>query len=343
MFGIYGMFASDMAIDLGTANTLVYVKGKGIVVNEPSIVAFRTEPKRQVLAVGHEAKVMLGRTPGKIQTIRPLKDGVIADFEVAEEMIKAFIRKAHKRAAFAPPLVIICVPSGATPVERRAIKESALKAGARRVYLIEEPIAAAIGAGLPIDEPAGSMVVDIGGGTTEVAVISMADVVYADSTRVGGDKMDEAIINYMRRHHNLLIGDATAERIKVEFGVAMVNEGDSDGDIIEIRGRDLVNGVPKEIEISQAQIAEALRDPVFQIVEALKLALESTPPELGGDIVERGIIMTGGGALLTNLDAVIRRETGLPVTVAEEPLSCVAVGTGLALERLNTLRDLLTE
>ncbi len=341
MFGIYGMFASDMAIDLGTANTLVYVKGKGIVVNEPSIVAFKTEPRRQVLAVGHEAKVMLGRTPGKIQTIRPLKDGVIADFEVAEEMIKAFIRKAHKRAAFAPPLVIICVPSGATPVERRAIRESALKAGARRVYLIEEPIAAAIGAGLPIDEPAGSMVCDIGGGTTEVAVISMADVVYADSTRVGGDKMDEAIINYMRRQHGMLIGDATAERIKVEFGTAMVEDGD--GDVIEIRGRDLVNGVPKEIEVTQAQIAEALRDPVSQIVDAIKIALETTPPELGGDIVERGIILTGGGALLTNLDAVIRRETGLPVTVAEDPLSCVAVGTGLALERLNTLRDLLTE
>ena len=221
MFGIYGMFSSDMAIDLGTANTLVYVKGKGVVVNEPSIVAYRMEPRRQVVSVGAEAKVLLGRTPGKIQTIRPMKDGVIADFEVAEEMIKFFIKKAHRRAAFAPPLVIICVPSGATPVERRAIKDSALRAGARRVYLIEEPIAAAIGAGLPIDEPTGSMVVDIGGGTTEVAVISMAEVVYADSTRVGGDKMDEALINYMRRRFNLLIGEATAERIKTEFGTAM--------------------------------------------------------------------------------------------------------------------------
>ena len=342
MFGLSNMFSSDMAIDLGTANTLVYVKRKGIVVNEPSIVAFRTEPRRQVVAVGHEAKIMLGRTPGRMQTIRPLKDGVIADFEVAEEMIKAFIRKAHGGAMFSPPLVIICVPSGATAVERRAIKDSALRAGARRVYLIEEPIAAALGAGLPIDEPAGSMVVDIGGGTTEVAVISMADVVYADSTRVGGDKMDEAIINYMRRQHSLLIGEATAERIKKEFGTA-VTPDDGQGDIIEVRGRDLVDGVPKEIEISQANIAEALNDPVYAIIEAIKVALEATPPELGGDIVERGIMMTGGGALLTNLDAAIRNETGLPVTIAEEPLSCVAIGTGMALEQFKTLREVLSE
>ncbi|MEL6317435.1 MAG: rod shape-determining protein [Pseudomonadota bacterium] len=342
MFGIYGMFSSDMAIDLGTANTLVYVKGRGIVVNEPSIVAFRTEPRRHVVAVGSDAKVMLGRTPGRMQTIRPLKDGVIADFEVAEEMIKAFIRKAHRRAAFAPPLVIICVPSGATPVERRAIRDSALRAGARRVYLIEEPIAAALGAGLPIDEPSGSMIVDIGGGTTEVAVISMADVVYADSTRVGGDKMDEALINYMRRHHSLLIGEATAERIKKEYGTAMAPE-DGVGETLEIRGRDLVDGVPKEIEITQANLAEALSDPVFAIIDSIKVALEATPPELGADIVEKGIMMTGGGALLTDLDAAIRRETGLPVTIAEEPLSCVAIGTGMALEQLNTLREVLSD
>ncbi|MBX2856430.1 MAG: rod shape-determining protein [Rhodobacteraceae bacterium] len=342
MFGIYGMFSSDMAIDLGTANTLVYVKGKGVVVNEPSIVAYRMEPRRQVVAVGHEAKVLLGRTPGKIQTIRPLKDGVIADFEVAEEMIKAFIKKAHRRAAFAPPLVIICVPTGATPVERRAIKDSALRAGARRVLLIEEPIAAAIGAGLPIDEPTGSMVVDIGGGTTEVAVISMAEVVYADSTRVGGDKMDEALINYMRRRHNMLIGEATAERIKKEFGTAMIPE-DGIGEIIEIRGRDLVDHVPKEIEINQAHIAEALAEPVAAIIQAVRNALETTPPELGADIVENGIMMTGGGALLSHLDAAIRLQTGLPVTVAEDPLTCVALGTGMALEQLNTLREVLSE
>ncbi|MEM9724273.1 MAG: rod shape-determining protein [Pseudomonadota bacterium] len=342
MFGIYAMFSSDMAIDLGTANTLVYVKGRGIVVNEPSIVAFRTDPRREVIAVGHEAKIMLGRTPGKMQTIRPLKDGVIADFEVAEEMIKAFIRKAHRRAAFAPPLVIICVPSGATPVERRAIKDSALRAGARRVYLIEEPIAAALGAGLPIEDPTASMVVDIGGGTTEVAVISLADVVYADSTRVGGDKMDEALINYMRRQHSLLIGEATAERIKKQFGTA-VTPSDGKGETLEIRGRDLVDGVPKEIEIHQGHVASALHDPVFAIIDAIKLALEATPPELGGDIVDKGIMMTGGGALLAGLDEAIRKETGLPVTIAEEPLSCVAIGTGMALEQLSTLRGLLMD
>lgn len=342
MFGIYGMLSSDMAIDLGTANTLVYVKGKGVVVNEPSIVAVRTQPRREIMAVGREAKIMLGRTPGRIQTIRPLKDGVIADFEVAEEMIKAFIKKANKRASFAPPLVIICVPSGATPVERRAIRESALKAGARRVYLIEEPIAAAIGAGLPIDAPTASMVVDIGGGTTEVAVITMGDVVFADSTRVGGDKMDEAIINYLRRRKNLLVGEATAERIKMEFGVAMAPD-DGEGEIVEIRGRDLLRGVPTEIEITQAEIAEALHDPVHIIIESIKTALEATPPDLGGDIVENGIILTGGGSLLKDLDKKIRKETGLPVTIAEDPLSCVALGTGMALEQLNALRGVLSD
>ncbi|MCI4661415.1 MAG: rod shape-determining protein [Neomegalonema sp.] len=342
MFGIYGMFSTDIAIDLGTANTLVYVKGKGVVVNEPSIVAFKTEPRRQILAVGAEAKAMHGRTPGKIQTIRPMKDGVIADFEVAEEMIKAFVKKAHRRASFAPPLIIICVPTGATPVERRAIRESAMKAGARKVYLIEEPIAAAIGAGMSISEPTGSMVVDIGGGTTEVAVISMTDVVYADSARVGGDRMDEAIVSYMRRAKQLLIGEVTAEKIKMEFGTAMPPEVGA-GQTREVRGRDLVTGVPKEITITEREIAEALEDPVEAIIEAVRVALESTPPELAADIVEKGIMMTGGGALLRNLDVAIRQKTNLPVTIAEDPLSCVALGTGMALEQLNTLRDVLSE
>jgi rod shape-determining protein MreB len=342
MFGVSSFFSSDMAIDLGTANTLVYVKGKGIVVNEPSIVAFRTLPRRQVVAVGRDAKVMLGRTPGKIQTIRPLKDGVIADFEVAEEMIKAFIRKAHRGVSLAPPLVVICVPSGATPAERRVIKDSALRAGARRVYLIDEPIAAALGAGLAIDEPTGSMIVDIGGGTTEVAMISMADVVYADSTRVGGDRMDEAITNYMRRKHSLLIGEATAERLKMAFGIAVPPE-DGHGVQFDVRGRDLVDGVPKAIKIHQSDLTDALHDPVMAIINAIKAALEATPPELGGDIVDKGIVMTGGGALLAGMDAAIRRATGLPVIVAEEPLSCVAIGTGMALEQRNALRAVLSD
>ena len=340
--GLLGMFSADMAIDLGTANTLVYVKGRGIVLNEPSVVAIIEKGgKKQVLAVGEEAKMMLGRTPGNIQAIRPMRDGVIADFEIAEEMIKHFIRKVHNRRSFANPQIIVCVPSGSTAVERRAIQESALSAGARRVYLIEEPMAAAIGAGLPVTEPTGSMVVDIGGGTTEVAVLSLGGIVYARSVRVGGDKMDEAIIAYIRSHHNLLVGEASAERIKKEVGSAAI-PADGDGMTIEIKGRDLMNGVPKEIAIGQKQIAESLAEPVGAIVEAVKVALEATPPELAADIVDKGIVLTGGGALLTNLDQVLRDETGLPVSIADDALSCVALGTGKALEHIRTMKHVLS-
>ncbi|MCJ9427465.1 rod shape-determining protein [Kordiimonas marina] len=328
---LLGMFSSDMAIDLGTANTLVYVKGRGIVLNEPSVVAIKSEHGRdRVLAVGDEAKLMLGRTPSGIQAIRPLRDGVIADFHVAEQMIKHFIQKVHNRS-FASPQVVVCVPSGSTAVERKAIQESAEQAGARKVYLIDEPMAAAIGAGLPVTEPQGSMVVDIGGGTTEVAVLSLSGIVFATSVRVGGDKMDEALIAYIRRNHNLLIGEATAERIKKEIGTALAPE-DGVGATMTIKGRDLMNGVPKELEINQLQVAEALSEPVSQIVEGVKVALEQTAPELAADIVDRGVVLTGGGGLLSDLDTVIRRATGLPVTVAEEPLTCVALGTGRALE-----------
>ena len=338
---LLGLLSADMGIDLGTANTLVYVKGRGIVLNEPSVVAIASSRgKRHVLAVGDEAKLMLGRTPGNIQAIRPLRDGVIADFEVAEEMIKHFIRKVHNRRSFANPQIIICVPSGSTAVERRAIQESAESAGARRVFLIEEPMAAAIGAGLPVTEPTGSMVVDIGGGTTEVAVLSLGGIVYSRSVRVGGDKLDEAIINYIRRYHNLLIGEATAERIKKEIGSASPPE-DGEGRVTEIKGRDLMNGVPKEIIISERQIAESLAEPVSAILEAVKVALENTAPELAADIVDKGIVLTGGGALLRNLDLVLRHATGLPVSVAEDPLSCVALGTGRALEEMKTLKNLL--
>jgi len=340
-YNLLGLLSADMGIDLGTANTLVYVKGRGIVLNEPSVVAIaQSKGKRQVLAVGDEAKLMLGRTPGNIQAIRPLRDGVIADFEVAEEMIKHFIRKVHNRRSFANPQIIICVPSGSTAVERRAIQESAESAGARRVFLIEEPMAAAIGAGLPVTEPTGSMVVDIGGGTTEVAVLSLGGIVYSRSVRVGGDKLDEAIINYIRRYHNLLIGESTAERIKKEIGSACPPE-DGEGRTTEIKGRDLMNGVPKEIIITERQVAESLAEPVSAILEAVKVALENTAPELAADIVDKGIVLTGGGALLRNLDLVLRHATGLPVSVAEDPLSCVALGTGRALEEMNTLKSLL--
>jgi rod shape-determining protein MreB len=338
---LLGLLSADMAIDLGTANTLVYVKGKGIVLDEPSVVAITNHRgRKQVLAVGEEAKQMVGRTPGNIEAIRPLRDGVIADFEVAEEMIKHFIRKVHNRRGFASPRVIICVPSGSTAVERRAIQESAESAGARRVFLIEEPMAAAIGAGLPVTEPTGSMVVDIGGGTTEVAVLSLGGIVYARSIRVGGNKMDEAIISYIRRNHNLLIGEGTAERIKKEIGSACLPE-DGNGPVVEIKGRDLMNGVPKEIVISQRQIAESLAEPLSAIIEAVKVALEHTAPELSADIVDKGIVLTGGGALLGNLDFVLRHATGLPVSLAEEPLTCVALGTGRCLEELKTLRHVL--
>ena len=337
-----GWLSADMAIDLGTANTLVYVKGKGVVLNEPSVVAIEEyRGKKQVLAVGNEAKLMLGRTPGNISAIRPLRDGVIADFEIAEEMIKYFIRKVHNRRTFASPLVIVCVPSGSTAVERRAIQESAEAAGARKVWLIEEPMAAAIGANLPVTEPTGSMVVDIGGGTTEVAVLSLGGIVYARSVRVGGDKMDSAIISYIRRNHNLLVGEGSSERIKKEIGSACPPEN-GEGRTIEIKGRDLMNGVPKEIIITERQVAESLSEPVSQIVEAVKVALEHTAPELAADIVDKGIVLTGGGALLANLDQVLRNATGLPVSIAEDPLACVVKGTGRALEEISKLRTILS-
>lgn len=338
---LFGFMSNDMAIDLGTANTLVYVRDRGIVLNEPSVVAISTAGgKKQVLAVGNEAKLMLGRTPGNIVAIRPLRDGVIADFEVTEAMIKHFIRKVHNRRSFVSPKMVICVPSGSTAVEQRAIIDSAQSAGASEVGLIEEPMAAAIGAGLPVTEPTGSMVVDIGGGTTEVAVISLGGVVYAKSVRVGGDKMDEAIIAYIRRVHNLLIGETTAERIKKEIGSACL-PADGEGRGLEIRGRDLMNGVPKEIVVTERQMAESLAEPVGQIIEAVKVALEHTPPELASDIVDKGIVMTGGGSLLANLDLVLRHATGLAVTIADDPLSCVALGTGHALEEIKTMRNVL--
>ena len=342
MFGrLLGMFSNDMAIDLGTANTLVYVKGRGIVLNEPSVVAIaHVKGRKQVLAVGDEAKMMLGRTPGNIQAIRPLRDGVIADFDVAEEMIKHFIRKVHNHRFGASPQVIVCVPSGSTAVERRAIQESAEAAGARRVFMIEEPMAAAIGAGLPVTEPTGSMIVDIGGGTTEVAVLSLGGIVYARSVRVGGDKMDEAIISYIRRNFNLLVGESSAERIKKEIGTACAPE-DGEGRTMEIKGRDLMNGVPKELVISQRQIAEALAEPVSAIIEGVKTALEHTAPELAADIVDKGLVLTGGGALLGNLDFVLRHATGLPTSIADDALSCVALGTGRCLEEMRTLKDVL--
>lgn len=338
---LLGYLSADMAIDLGTANTLVYVKGRGIVLNEPSVVAIASRNGRQqVLAVGEEAKMMVGRTPGGIQAIRPLRDGVIADFETAQEMIKHFIRKVHNRRSFAAPQIIICVPSGSTPVERRAIQDAAESAGGRRVFLIEEPMAAAIGAGMPVTEPTGSMVVDIGGGTTEVAVLSLGGIVYATSVRVGGDKMDESVINYIRRNHNLLIGEATAEKIKKEIGSAQVTP-ESEQITMSIKGRSLINGVPKEIQVNQKQIAEALTEVVYAISEGVKTALESTAPELSADIVDRGIVLTGGGSLLRNLDRVISLSTGVPVFLAENPLNCVVLGTGRALEEMEHLRSVL--
>lgn len=335
-------FSDDIAIDLGTANTLIYVKGKGIVLNEPSVVAIEEyRGKKQVLAVGNEAKLMLGRTPGNIHAIRPLRDGVIADFEIAEEMIKYFIRKVNNRRTFASPMVVVCVPSGSTAVERRAIQESAAAAGASKVWLIEEPMAAAIGASLPVTEPTGSMVVDIGGGTTEVAVMSLSGIVYSRSARVGGDKMDSAIISYIRRNHNLLVGEGSAEKIKKEIGSACPPEK-GEGRTVEIKGRDLMNGVPKEIVITERQVAESLAEPVAQIVEAVKVALENTAPELAADIVDKGIVLTGGGALLSNLDQVLRNATGLPVSIAEEPLACVVKGTGRAIDDFKKFKGILS-
>ena len=341
---IIGVLSADMAIDLGTANTLVYVKDAGIVLNQPSVVAVidNSTKGKQVIAVGHEAREMLGRTPGNIEAIRPLKDGVIADFEVAEEMIKHFIRKVHNRRAFVSPQIVICVPHGSTAVERRAIQESAESAGARKVFLIEEPMAAAIGAGLPVTEPTGSMIVDIGGGTTEVAVLSLGGIVYARSVRVGGDHMDDALIGYMRRHHNLLIGEASAEKLKREIGTACPPES-GDGKSMEIKGRDLINGVPKEVILTERQVAESLSEPVGGIIDAVKTALENTAPELAADIVDKGIVLTGGGALLHCLDTLIEQSTGIPTTVAEDPLTCVARGGGIALGLMDKDFDLFAD
>ena len=331
---IFKFGSQNMAIDLGTANTLVYVQDRGIVLNEPSVVAIETiNGIKRVKAVGDDAKLMMGKTPDNIEAIRPLRDGVIADIEIAEEMIKHFIRKVtgKRTSMFSPPEIVICVPSGSTSVERRAIRDAASNAGASEVYLILEPMAAAIGADMPVTEPVGSMVVDIGGGTTEVAVLSLRGLAYTTSVRTGGDKMDEAIVSYVRRHHNLLNGDATAERIKKEYGIATVPE-DGVGEQITIKGRDLVNGVPKEITINQANIAEALSEPIGAIVEGVRIALENTAPELAADIVDQGIVLTGGGALIQGLDDHLKEETGLPVSIAEDPLSCVAMGTGRAME-----------
>ncbi len=334
VFGNLFKFRSqDMAIDLGTANTVVYVRGQGIVLNEPSVVAIETiNGVKKVKAVGDDAKMMMGKTPDSIEAIRPLRDGVIADIDVAEQMIKHFIEKVHgKKKLFSYPEIVICVPSGSTSVERRAIRDAASNAGASQVFLIEEPMAAAIGADMPVTEPIGSMVVDVGGGTTEVAVLSLRGLAYTTSVRTGGDKMDEAIVSYVRRHHNLLIGETTAERIKKDFGVAQAPV-DGVGHTIHIKGRDLVNGVPKEISINQGQIAEALSEPIGTIIEGVRIALENTAPELAADIVDQGIVLTGGGALISGLDAALSDETGLPVTVAEDPLACVAIGTGRAME-----------
>ena len=334
---MFGFFSSDLAIDLGTANTLVYVKGKGIVLNEPSVVAVQKDVRGQnrVLAVGQEAKGMLGRTPGNIQAIRPMKDGVIADFDVTEAMLKYFIRKAHNRRALVHPRIVICIPFGITEVEKRAVKESAQAAGARDVFMIQEPMAAAIGAGLPVTEPQGNLIVDIGGGTTEVGVISLGGIVFSKSIRVAGDKMDEAIIAYIRRKHNLLIGERTAELIKINLGCAFPLD---ESRTMDVKGRDLIHGIPKTICITSEETMEALAEPVAAIVETVKITLEKTPPELAADIIDKGIILAGGGALLTNLDLLLREETGLPVIVAPDPLYCVALGSGQALDSIDLLK-----
>ena len=329
-----------MAIDLGTANTLVVLKGQGVVLNEPSVVAIAENAgKRTVIAVGDEAKTMLGRTPGNISAIRPLRDGVIADFIVTEEMIKHFIKKVHKNKTFANPRILICVPTGSTPVERKAIQDSALAAGARRVQLIEEPIAAAIGAGLPISEATGSMVVDIGGGTTEIAVMSLGGLVYSRSLRVAGDAMDTALVNYMRKEYNLMIGDSTAEKIKKEIGTAIP----SNSNTYAVKGRDLRSGTPKEVNITEEDTAEALNDILKEMVNGIKDALENTPPELSADLVDMGLTLTGGGALLKNIDKRFSKETGLPVFIADDPLACVAIGTGKALDQEETFSTMLSE
>jgi rod shape-determining protein MreB len=340
---ILGWFSNDLAIDLGTANTLVYVKGKGIVLSEPSVVAVRKndrDHRTRVLAVGRDAKMMLGRTPGNIVAIRPMKDGVIADFEITEAMLRHFIRKVHNRRSLIRPRIIICVPSGITPVEKRAVRESAESAGAREVYLIEEPMAAAIGAGLPITEPICNMVVDIGGGTSEVAVISLAGIVYSKSVRMGGDKMDEAILQYVKRTYNLLIGERTSEIIKTTIGNAYPG---SEVESMDVKGRDLVTGIPKIINVNSDEIRQAIQEQIDSIVAAVKTALEQTPPELAADIVDRGIYLTGGGALLKNLDTLLHQETGLPIKIADDPLSTVVMGSGKALDNLNILKEVMVD
>lgn len=334
----YGLFSADMAIDLGTSNTLIYVKGKGIVINEPSVVAVQKDNRggKKVLAVGREAKDMLGRTPGSVSAVRPIRDGVIADFEVTEAMLRHFILKATNRKTFMKPRIIICVPYGITEVEKRAVKESAESAGAREVYLIEEPMAAAIGAGLPVTEPSGNMIVDFGGGTTEVAVISLSGIVYSKSIRVGGDKLDEAIHQYVKRRYNLLIGERSAEQLKIEIGTAYPS---AEVMKMEVKGRDLVAGVPKNVEITSEELREAMSEPIQAVMEAVRTALERTPPELASDIVDRGIVLAGGGALLRNLDVLLREETKLPVVVANDPMTAVVLGSGRALDQLDLLRE----
>jgi len=335
---ILGAISNDLAIDLGTANTLVYVKGKGIVLDEPSVVAVHRDSRgtKKILAVGTDAKKMLGKTPGNIVAIRPMKDGVIADFEITEAMLRHFILRVHNRRTFVRPRIIISIPSGITPVERRAVKETAESAGAREVYLIEEPMAAAIGAGLPITEPVSSMVVDIGGGTTEVAVISLAGVVYSKSVRVAGDRIDKSIVQYIKRKYSLLIGERTGEMIKTTIGCAYP---ENELKTVEVKGRDLISGIPKIVEITSEEVMEAMAEPVSVIINAVRDALENAPPELAGDIVDRGIVLAGGGALLRNLDVLLREETGLPITIADDPLSAVARGAGKALDELDILRE----
>ncbi|WZL78494.1 rod shape-determining protein [Eubacteriales bacterium mix99] len=332
--GLFNIFSRELGIDLGTANTLVQVKGKGIVIREPSVVAIRSDTK-QVLAVGEEAKRMIGRTPGNIVAIRPMKDGVIADFDITQEMLQYFIRKAIPRSLPFHPRVVVCVPSGVTEVEKRAVDEATRSAGAKDAYLVEEPMAAAIGAGLPVQEPTGSMVVDIGGGTCEVAIISLGGIVTSRSIRIGGNKMDEAIISYIKKEYNLMIGDRTSEDIKITIGSAFPREQEES---MDVRGRDLVTGLPKTLKITSTEILDALREPIGSIIEAIKLTLEKTPPELAADIMDKGIMLTGGGALLDGLDELVRQETGMPVQIADSPLDCVAVGAGKVLEEIETLK-----
>lgn len=335
---LFGGFIKDLGVDLGTANTLVYIKGKGIVAREPSVVAIQANTK-QVLAVGEEAKRMIGRTPGNIIAIRPLKDGVIADFDITKSMLKHFIRKATKRRTFFQPRVVVCVPSGVTEVEKRAVEEAAIHAGARDAYLIEEPMAAAIGAGLPVQEPTGSMIVDIGGGTTEVAIISLGGIVTSKSIRIGGDELDDSIVNFIKKEYSLMIGERTAEEVKISIGTADINTKE---ETMEIRGRDMITGLPKTVVVNSTEIYNAMKEPIFNIVDAIKSTLEKTPPELASDIMEFGIMLTGGGALLEGLDRLIHKETGIPVHISDRPLDCVAIGTGKALDSIEILKKTIT-